>query len=477
VCALTLFVRQASSEEDVASAASGGSQHTIIIDADLGEWQPREIVACDDRFVYLRLKLEEPLVLQQNGEKFAIQLDLDANSKTGRQPARQVDRPLGVDLEVQFWSAKTLDPDERRRPPSGDSNAIRVATFTRDSATLDLGPGDIDLMYAPTYLASDFELRFSRELAERLTGVGIGPTLRGAFVATAVPPERQHALETFELVVPPARETALADVSLPAAAENSVRIVSYNMLGTATFAKAEAFGRLLKALKPDVLLLQEWPRGAPATEGWFRQYVGAGKSWHAVTANDVAIVSRFEIWPLFTAGEFRDQKVVVGRVETPAGRLLAVSTHLKCCGSPTSREEMKRREEARTINSRLSKLGAGERLPLVIGGDMNLVGTREPISLLSAGLDANGSNLRAAEGLTLGDTAFYTWRDHTQGYSPARLDWLLYSGSSLEATECFAFDPGRLSSAALERTGVRRDDGEASDHLPLVLDVRLSEVK
>jgi endonuclease/exonuclease/phosphatase family metal-dependent hydrolase len=466
------MVRLATAEEIGAVAPYGEAGHSIAIDADFGDWAQHKSAACDDRYVYLRFTTEKPLSLQQNDKKFALQLDLDANATTGKSSAVNGDHRLGADLEVQFWPAKPLDANDRRRPTSDDSNAIRVATFAGDSATLDLGPGDIDLMYAPTYLASDFELRFSRELAERLTGVDIGPTLRGAFVATAAPADANRALEAFELNVAPAREKTLPDVSVPSAANDSIRIVSYNMLGTATFTNAEAFGRLLQALKPDVLLVQEWPRGGHASEGWFRQYVEPDTAWHALTANDVAIVSRFDILPVFPAGEFGEQRVVMGRVQTPDGPLVAVSTHLKCCGSPTSREELKRQAEAKTINSRLRKLVASERLPLVIGGDMNLVGTRQPISLLCAGLDANGTDLKVAEGLTLGDGAYYTWRDHIQGYSPARLDWLLYSRSSLQATSCFAFDPGRLSSAALERIGVRRDDGLASDHLPLVLDVR-----
>ena len=56
-------------------------------------------------------------------------------------------------------------------------------------------------------------------------------------------------------------------------------------------------------------------------------------------------------------------------------------------------------------------------------------------------------------------------------FTQGRLDWILYSDSTLKVVNAFTLDTARLSDAALERMGFERDDSRASDHLPVVVDV------
>lgn len=58
-------------------------------------------------------------------------------------------------------------------------------------------------------------------------------------------------------------------------------------------------------------------------------------------------------------------------------------------------------------------------------------------------------------------------------FPPGRLDHVLVSGSSLEILRSFAFDPADLREEALDGLGLRRKDGEITDHLPLVVDLRM----
>jgi len=74
--------------------------------------------------------------------------------------------------------------------------------------------------------------------------------------------------------------------------------------------------------------------------------------------------------------------------------------------------------------------------------------------------------------MVLGDRAAYTWIQPWSRFSPGRLDWLLYDGSQATAARAFALDVPRLDDAARTAAGLERDDGAASDHLPLVLDLR-----
>lgn len=466
VCSAVLAVEKA------AAPAAESASRTIAIDANLGDWPEGKRIAADDRFIYVRLLTESPITPQANEYPLVLRIDLDGNPQTGRRATWRADEPMGVDLEVQFSPPKSPSRSRNRgRKDPRDEMALRIAVFDGESESIELAPGDVDFMIAPSYLADDFELRLSRELAEKVTGIRIGPELRASFVALPKPSQAE-SLATLELDVPAATGGLdHAQATLPAREKDSVRVISYNMLREATVSKAPAFGRLLRAIGPDVFLLQEWPRGKGATEGWFRENVDRDVKWHVIAKDDVTVVSRFALTSLF-AGNGPDEPRVLGvRVATPGGPLLVASMHLKCCGGAAGREEEKRMDEARWINERLQDSNRKERLPMVIGGDLNLVGTVRPREVLRQGVDG-GQDLKVADGLTLGDTAFYTWRDYAYFYSPHRIDWLLYSGTSLEPTSCFVLDPGRLPEKELERIQVRRDDGLASDHLPLVLDVR-----
>jgi hypothetical protein len=108
---------------------------------------------------------------------------------------------------------------------------------------------------------------------------------------------------------------------------------------------------------------------------------------------------------------------------------------------------------------------------------MNLVGSRPPIDLLRAGLDRDGSDLTPAPAAVHGDAAFYTWRDAKAAFGPGRLDWLLYSDASAHAVNAFVFDVSRLTDDVLVSMGLRREDAEASDHLPGVVDLAAGGIR
>lgn len=106
----------------------------------------------------------------------------------------------------------------------------------------------------------------------------------------------------------------------------------------------------------------------------------------------------------------------------------------------------------------------------VFGGDLNLVGSDQPLNLLRAGLAAGGGDLAVAPTGVLGDRAAYTWRGRGSRFSAGRLDFLAYGGADL--SQAFAVDTARLPDDVLAAAGLEREDSAASDHLALVLDLR-----
>ena len=106
----------------------------------------------------------------------------------------------------------------------------------------------------------------------------------------------------------------------------------------------------------------------------------------------------------------------------------------------------------------------------VVGGDLNLVGSREPLGILASRLDGDGGALEIADAPVLGDAAAYTWTQAWSRFSPGRLDWLLH-GRDVRTVRAFVLDAHRLDDATLAAAGVERGDTSVSDHLPLVLDL------
>jgi endonuclease/exonuclease/phosphatase family metal-dependent hydrolase len=172
----------------------------------------------------------------------------------------------------------------------------------------------------------------------------------------------------------------------------------------------------------------------------------------------------------------------------PAGPLI-LNPHPPCCGNESGRDE--------EIGRAMAWLrGARERgevtadTPVIVAGDMNLVGWSRQLRMLLEGGghdDANaGAELAGAElagaaltGAALTDAAprhlgghdTYTWRNDDGAFAPGRLDFILYGGDRLELGRNFVLWTPELDAATLEALGLEAGDtAEASDHLPVVAD-------
>jgi endonuclease/exonuclease/phosphatase family metal-dependent hydrolase len=471
------------------STASGSSQTTGVIptltastpvlDGEIGEWGD-SAVAADGRFLYLRWTTGvADFPPQAAPYTTAIYLDVDGDSSTGRQQTFHTSGPLGVDLEV------LLSPGVDGQIGTG------VKIFTLDSAggRAELTHSDADFMFAPTYAAEWYEARLMRALPDTLPlpGVRSAGVAAGVFVTLDPAGVITGFSEEFRAVLPPADPAASARAELiPAKPDGGVRVVSFNVLRSGPSVRPEPFRRLLGALNADVVLLQEWNETATIAP-WLESMEGSSAEgstpWHVRTGpGGVAIASRFELEALGSdrvviepvAGNApRDWPVrfVAARAGTPAGPVTLASVHLKCCGTALSPEDRTRWAEARAINAELRRHApAGE--AVVVGGDINLVGSRPPLDMLRSELDADGSELTLARARVLGDTAYYTWSDAKSQFSPGRLDFVMAGDSRLRVERAFVLDTARLAPAALESAGLRpRDSAEASDHLPVVVDL------
>jgi endonuclease/exonuclease/phosphatase family metal-dependent hydrolase len=460
---------------------------SITLDGDTSEWPGDAPMVADDRYLYLRFAVENAqYTLQSAPVTTSIQLDLDGSTATGRTSNLQGFSALGVDLEIEF------------SPREGvvTSNGVAAYAVGADGGRTPVSLADLDFACTPTYASSWYEMRLSRspQNAGQMPEAGLrsqGPVsgIIALYEGDGRVTGYSDPFTTEASAV--ASGAGLGAVDLPAKPANAVRVMAFNVQKSNPISQTERFQRLFQAVQPDIVLISEWEEGdAAAVQAWFTGLVDGQTQWNVRKAagdnsngGGVAIVSRYTLVPfkndaLSVPG--KDSKAprkpvrfVAGRVITPHGEFIVGATHFKCCGTKDSSEDRQRMEEARAVNQFMA--AAGSAFPdsvRVVGGDLNLVGSRPPLDLLRARVDADGSDLAVAGPLVLGDRTMTTWRDAKAPFGPGRLDFIVFSDGNAEAANSFVLDTARLSDESLAKIGLDRSDSGASDHLPVVIDLR-----
>jgi len=441
-----------------------------VLDGDISEWGDASVLA-DGQYLYVRWSTGRADYPPQAAPyTTAILLDLDDSAATGlmRSAGGEV---LGVDLEV------LLSPGGNEGTQAG----VRIAAVSAAGERTPIPHAEAGFSFCPTYAATWFEGRLSRSLP---TGAISGPAVVGVVAIVDHEGRVLGESEAFRRRLP-ARMASVPSGQIPAPGAETLRVVSYNVLKSGPVARPEPFERILRALAPDVVLLQEWDDRA-SIDPWFNTRLGDLGRWYVRAGEGgVAIASRH---PLEEAGPdavviapegpegrgYRPVRVVAGLARTPIGDVLVSSLHLKCCGTAGGVEDRARLAEARAVNAAVLKGIDDQRVShVVIGGDFNLVGSRPPLDLARAALDADGSDLAIADARVLGDRAYDTWSDARSAFGPGRLDFLAFSDASAQAARAFVVDTARLGRAALGASGLLPgDSAAASDHLPVVVDLR-----
>ena len=479
----------------VASCAvqGGREDHALTkmkLDGLINDWPAESSIAMDENFAYFRVSVQnEEFTLQSAKETMAVALDIDGDPRTGKyvylgKDSKGREQRLGVDLEIQL-------------SPLDDAGGVAkkgVAFFAVDAAgkrtPLDRDPRD--LIFAPTYAAKWYEFRVSRHMKSRpglpLKGLFSSGRVTGSFVLLDRKGNITGYSDAFGIAnAPPVADRTFAvGGEIPRRGPAEIRILSYNVLKASPVTNPDSFRRIIEAVNPDVLMLQEWGGEPEVIKSWFTAFIASPTSWSVVTppGGDVAIVSRhgtFKFGPE-TAESVEGMPAAAGKpwsprwtgaiIDTPFGKMAVGSAHLKCCGSSGSPEDLVRQREAQSINEAMFAGLAKEAAPMVVlGGDLNLVGSREPLDILRRGLDG-GQDLLIIDPTVMGDGAKYTWVDEKSEFSAGRLDYLTFSASTLDVTRAFVLDTQILSDEALFRMGLARDDSAGSDHLPVVIDVK-----
>jgi endonuclease/exonuclease/phosphatase family metal-dependent hydrolase len=291
------------------------------------------------------------------------------------------------------------------------------------------------------------------------------------------------------------------------------RVMSYNVHEDSIFpdtsaSQAAKFSRVVRALVPDVINLQEiYSHTAAEAVGLMNDLLplGAGATWHAQQGFDNVIVSRFPLSQQRTnTTPASPRSIAMALVDLPNGNFATdfyfMNNHFKCCGDVGGSEDAERQRQAdalvnwmRDARNPGGSVNLPSSTPMAIVGDLNIVGSLQPLQTLISGNIINTTTYGADsppdwDGSTLADArplhngvgpADYTWRDDASSFDPGRLDYVLYTDSVVSVGKKFVLNTVAMSAADRAAAGLQAYDvtsdnsGITYDHLPLVVDFRL----
>jgi len=412
-----------------------------------------------------------PQNLQGLNAPLALRLNWDNDPTTGITS----DDPAGTDLIITFSA------DQGRR-----HGGIEVSTAGRGASTWD----SVGLVFAPTVAANRFEIAIPRSLENGLTaGDAVSWELTGA--------SEQPLAGVASTEVRRSAPRPLAGALLNRSDSPDVRVVSWNLQFGNILHQRSVVQRLLAAMQPDVVLMQEIEHdqsvedilsvlNAAVPDGdWVLELGPLGGKIRSGIATRLPARTVPAFDNLKRRGESHGHvRAAAFVLSVPdVGDVLAVSAHLKCCGVVDGPEDMKRIGEVLAIRRAVAEAEAAEDVQgLIVGGDLNLVGGSLPLDLLIAGGEGLIAPIDDADDLLVVETwqpdgsGMQTWQEADQAYSPGRLDYIVVSGSSLTPQRGFVLDTLDLSESVLSSHRlVRTDAARASDHLPVVVDLAPTE--
>ncbi len=268
----------------------------------------------------------------------------------------------------------------------------------------------------------------------------------------------------------------------------------------------ESFVRILRAVKPDIICLQELnpDRKAKALADMLDEILplGEGQHWQAYLGRDNLIAAPF---PLRLTAEDCDPPTGRGHatalIDLPDARypadLYVVNAHFKSAGGKENIARRQRHADALMAWIRDARRPGGHidlpaGTPMVICGDLNVYDNdarRHYFTLMTGDIldeKSYGADfLPDWDNTIMGDALpvhnargvdRYTWRNDTTPFNPGALDRVIYTDSVLRIAHAYILDTATMTDAELAAAGLERADvalnlktGEF-DHFPIVVD-------
>ena len=167
--------------------------------------------------------------------------------------------------------------------------------------------------------------------------------------------------------------------------------------------------------------------------------------------------------------------------------LLIINAHLPCCANDSGRQAEIDRIMAFIRDARQpgGPLDLPPNTPILITGDLNLVGLSQQLTSLCNGdivnegtfgpdflPDWDGSELANSISRQTEKRMGYTWRNDSSSYWPGQLDYVIYTDHVLTPGNNFILYTPEMSPENLGAHGLLSTDSLASDHLLFCTDFR-----
>jgi hypothetical protein len=416
-------------------------------------------IADDNEFLFLRIEATADFDLSENNA-LRVYLDTDDNASTGYAIG-------GLGAELQ-WRLGELE-----------------GTFYHDGMQTAVYFTELGFRGQPTVTSSVFEIAFSKDAKPDSTNLLFtGPTIRVLIVdgtnGDVMPDAGSTLTYTFDIgSTPPVLERLFDRVQ-----SDDLRIITHNVLNDRPFTGSHQakFERLWSAVAPDILNLQEIYDHTPTqTRDLVASWLGG--TWHAAGNNDCITVSRYPIsgsWAI-------DGNLAVLIDTTPSigTPMLCINAHMPCCDNDDGRQWESDAIVAfiRDAYQPGGTLSLGADVPVLICGDLNMVGLAQQVDTLVTGNivhndwygddappDPDGTAMHNTIGRLTEKRMGYTWRNDGGWYWPGHLDFMIYSDSNLSRQHDFIVCTTEMSATALSQNGLFSGDSQASDHLVFCVD-------
>jgi endonuclease/exonuclease/phosphatase family metal-dependent hydrolase len=500
-----------------------GQASRIVIDGSFEDWKDVPIavrdpadpaaVLCDFRevratsdsgSVFFSVRLQHRLLLRISGGTIGVLFDADGDPATGWSEHGM----KGVDLVIQGHPGdadlvEEGNPVGLRIAPLGSTQPVWSEARSLTSA---------GMMRAPAYESDRFEVRVQRAvpLPSHSEPLLTGRHARVKLVAVLADGTLVDETKPVSLDLAAYRPAQKVDDDADPLfrwPKTKLRVLEWNVSHRTLAEREDQIVRILSALRPDLLLLNEVSDRYPEEE-LVRvldppHVLGASGPLQVVYGHGggeerAVIAGRFPLRTLPTLSDLKYPMIdlgavlgadrvspqlvtqlaegvqVAGVVATIADlRVLVTSLGLKAGGhSSFEIEEFLRLLQTRSIASAMAGARSeAEFDAVIVAGDFNLVVTERPLTTIQRDTQTWGAPLSIVNAVQLDGLSAETWSNPDVLFAPGRLDFMLYSAPALELERAFVFDSRDLAPRWLKHHALYEEiSAEASDHFPIVAD-------
>ena len=409
----------------------------------------------DDKYVFFMIETAEKYNLT-NENYITLNIDLDNNSSTG-----QSINGIGADLVYNFGT--------------------RAGTYSAST---------LDLVVSPTVSSDKFEIGLKRDFGSGKFGSKIKFCFNNGVSGDKAPDNIGYEYDLIS-----GEFEGLPPFSIEKQAGTVFRIATYNVLndGIVDAGKKQNFKRILSAIDADIYAFQEVVgSSADLIKTTLKDLTG--KDYYTSKIGyDLVLASKYEITQSETIYTYvassHTKTLAIHKINVNGKDIVVLNCHPKCC-SGTGNDLVREVEfdlmmkYIRDSKDGKTKFSIAKNTPIIILGDMNLVGndiqqntllTGDIVDNNSYGADFNpdwdGTALKDSKPLVVNQPLAYT--KYATSYPSSRLDYIVYTDSKLEVVNSYVLETKYLSTEQKSKFNFTENDTEdASDHLPVVTDFK-----